>query len=148
MPASVTTQAAVKSALKTALLARTLIVADHVQVSYGEPGDEGRSEVIWIGTAVTEAPQEQRAFRPGLRNEQYTLRVHVENASNPTPEAAEARVVALVAEVEACVIASPKLGVTGVSWIRPAGTNLQTSESVTPVRSIALVNLEVQARLT
>jgi hypothetical protein len=143
-----TTQAAVKAALKTALLARTFIVNNHVPVSYGEPGDEGRSEQIWIGTAFTEQDQEPRAFRPGLREETYTLKVHAENSSQPTPEAAEARVTLLVAEIEQVVIDNPKLGVAGVNWIRPSGGSLKTTEGGDLARSIAVVNLEVKARLT
>jgi hypothetical protein len=143
-----TTQAAVKAALKTALLARAVIVSDHVPVSYGEPGDEGRSEQIWIGTAFTEAIEEPRAFRVGLRTEEYSLRVHVENASKPTPEQAEARVALVAAEVEQAVIDSPKLGVAGVSFIRPAGMALKTTESGSNARAIATVTLHVTARLT
>ena len=147
--ATVTTQAAVKAALKAALLARALIVSDHIQVSYGEPGDEGRSEVIFIGTAAVNQDQEPRAFgSPGKRLEDYVLKVHAENSSKPSPEQAEARVIVLIGEVERAVIESPKLGVDGVSFIIPTGMTLRTSETETGNRAIATVNLSVTARLT
>jgi hypothetical protein len=95
-----------------------------------------------------EAPQEPRAFGTNLREEEYSLKVHIENATNPTPEKAEARVVELAAEVEQVVIDNPKLGVEGVSWIRPAGVALQTTEGDGSSRAIAVVSLAVKARLT
>jgi hypothetical protein len=119
-----------------------------VQILYGEPGDEGRRECIWIDTSYEEAPQEPRAFKPGLREEEYTLKVYVENALNPTAEKAEARVVELAGAVEQVVINNPKLGVAGVSWIRPAGVTLQTTEGDGSSRAIAVVSLAVKARLT
>jgi hypothetical protein len=142
-----TTQAAVKSALKTAILARTLITTDHVQVLYGEPGDTGRRECVWIGTALSPAPQEPRAFRPGLRQEEYTIRIAAENWLLDTPEKAEARAVVLAGEVEACVIANQTLGVTGVSFIMPAGVSTQTTEADGTPRAIATISLMVSARL-
>jgi hypothetical protein len=145
---STTTQAAVKSALKTTILARSLVVTDHVQVLYGEPGDEGRRECIWIGTAQLQSPQEPVAFRKGRRDEDYIIKVFAENGTKPTPEATEARAVELGAEVEAVVIANGTLGVQGVAWIMPIGVSLQTTETGDGPRSVATISLSVKARLS
>ena len=142
-----TTQAAVKAALKVAVLARTFITNNHIQVLYGEPGDEGRRECIWIGTSFTEAPQEPRAFRKGLRLEEYTLKVRAEAGLDPTPEKAEARAVLLADEVEATIIDSINLGVANVSYISPAGGGLQSTEGDESSRAIATINLQIVARL-
>lgn len=141
-----TTAAAAKAALKAALLTRPFITSGKVQVLYGEPGDEGRRETVWIGTAFSQAPQEQRAFRKGLREEDYTLKVHCE-AQEPTPEKAEARAVLIAAEVEQAVIDNTTLGVANVSWIVPAGVDLQTTEGDGSSRAIAVVSLDAHGRL-
>jgi hypothetical protein len=139
------TQAAVKSALKTALLARAGLSG--VQVLYGE-ADEQRREAIWMGASQQNSTQEPEAFRKALRIEDYTLLVHCENGTKPTPEETEARAVALAAEVEAEVITNDTLSVTGVAWIRPAGVELRTTESEDGPVSVATVSLAVKARLT
>jgi hypothetical protein len=119
-----------------------------VQVLYGEPGDEGRRECIWIQTSFQQAPQEQTAMRKGLREEDYIIKVHIENGNLSTPEKAEARVIELAAAVEQVAISDSTLGVLpNGGWIRPAGVDLQTTE-FDGTRAIATVNFSVKARLT
>src|SRR5262245_18922842 len=126
----VTTQPAVKAALQTALLARSFITTNKIQVEYGDPGDAGRREGIFISTAFDLSTLEPLLLRKGKHEEDYVLRVHVLAGLQETPAKTEARAETIAEEVQQAVIDNTTLGVAGVSWIRPAGAELVTE--VTP----------------
>jgi hypothetical protein len=143
----VTTQPAVKAALQTALLARTFITTNHIQVDYGEPGDAGRREAILISTAFDPATLERLVLRKGKSEEEYTLRVHVLAGLQETPAKTEARAEVIAEEVQQAVIDNVTLGVTGVSWIVPAGSELVTEVTADGPVTRLTVLLSVTARL-
>jgi hypothetical protein len=143
----VTTQPAVKAALQTALLARTFISTNHIQVDYGEPGDSGRREAILISTAFDPTILEPLVLRKGKSEEDYILRVHVLCATLETPAKTEARAEVLAEEVQQAVIDNVTLGVAGVSWIRPAGSELVTEVTADGPSTKLTVLLSVKARL-
>ncbi len=144
---SVTTQPAVKAALKTALEARPNLA--HITVDYGEPGDSARREAILISTATDTASKTPLVLRKGRNEEDYQLRVHVWSAVLETPQKTEARAETLAEEIEAAVNAAgtPPFGLAEVSWVRVSGTELVTEvNSDGPITRLTVV-LSVKSRL-
>lgn len=126
---AVSTMAAIKANLKA------LIVADAafsgVQVTYGDAGGSARYERVWLGATEIGA-SEPPAFRSGKqrRRESYTLHVLVEVIKpGGTPEAVEARAIALASAVEDIVANDPKVSNTpGLLFARCEGLELDTVE--------------------
>lgn len=145
----VTTQPAVRAALQTALLARSFITTNKIQVEYGDPGDSFRREAILIGTAFDDTTKGALVMRKGKSDEDYALRVHILSGLLETPAKTEARAELIGREVEAAVVADPTLGVgaQGVSWIRIGGSELVTLVDADGVSTRLTLLLNVKARL-
>jgi hypothetical protein len=141
-----TTMAAVKSALKTMV---TTAVGSGVLITYGDPGETARTEMVYIGAAVDNA-HDPVALRSGprKRDEDYTVSIMVEVSSKGTPEATEARAVALGTLIETAIAADPKLNNTAnVLWAVVSGMSLDTSEAATAPRTRLTIDVSVKARL-
>lgn len=145
----VTTQPALKAALKTALEARSFITTNKIQVDYGEPGDSGRREGILISTAFDPATMAPLVLRRGKNEEDYVLRVHVLAALQETPAKTEARAETIAEEIQAAVdgAGTPPFGLATVSWVRVAGTELMTETNADGLMTRLTVLLNVKARL-
>lgn len=143
----VTTQPAVRAALQTALAARPGLAG--IEMAYGEPGDSGRREAILIGTDLDSTTLEQRVMRVGKNEEDYQLRVHVLAGLQETPAKTEARAELLAEEIQAAVDGSgrPPFGLTEVSWVRVAGTELVTEANADGLMTRLTVLINVRARL-
>lgn len=141
-----TTMAAVKAALKT--MSKTA-VGPNVQVTYGDPGEMARTEMIYIGAAV-DNEQEPVALRSGprKRDENYTVAIRIEVSSKGTPEAVEARAVLFATAIETAIAADPKLGnVPNVLWAVVSGMSLDTTETTEKPRCVLSIDVSVKARL-
>lgn len=144
----VTTQPAVKAALKAAIEARSFIATNRIQVDYGEPGDAGRREAVLISTAFDPATMGPLVMRRAKNEEDYTLRVHVLSGLLETPAKTEARAELIAQEVQAAVdgAGTPPFGLASVSWVRVAGTELLTEATDAPTTRLTVL-LNVKARL-
>ena len=141
-----TTMAAAKSALKTMT---SKAVGAGVLVTYGDPGELARTECIYIGAAVDNS-HDPVALRSGprMRDEDYTVNIHVEVSSKGTPEATEARAVVLGTAIETAIAADPKLlNTTNVLWAVVSGMSLDTSQTSEAPRTVLEIAVTVKARL-
>jgi len=140
---TVSTMAALKSAIKAAIAADTDLAG--VQVYYGDPGDKGRRECIWLG-ASSLGEQEHPAMKAGKkrRREDYDLTVIIEVMSKRTPEASEARAVLLCGEVEDLLAADTTVGsVPNLLWAYVSDMEMNTTEGVDGPRSV--IDLTIRA---
>ena len=139
---AVSTMAAIKANLKAAIVADASFSG--VQVTYGDAGATARRERVWLG-ATEIGSSETPAFRAGKqrRRESYTLHVWVEVIlSGGTPEAAEARAIALASAVEDIVASDPKVGDTpGLLFARCEGLELDTVEHADGPRALVDVSI-------
>ena len=142
----VTTQPALKAALRTALAARGGLAG--IEVDYGEP-QEGRREAVYVSTALDSDSMTPLVMRKNKREEDYTLKVHVWSAKLETPAKTEARAEVLAEEIEAAVLAAgtPPFGVSAVSWVRVAGTELATEVTAEGPSTRLTVLLAVKGRI-
>lgn len=123
--------------------------SDAVPVSYGEPGDLGRSEHIWIG-ATASIDQEQRALAatPTKRVEDFTFPLMIEVIGYTTARACEAQAAALSQVIETLVAADPTIGgVDGLLWMMVTAIELDTSEHVDGPRTTLELTMAGKARL-
>lgn len=100
-----------------------------VQVIYGDLG-EHRGECIRLGETSNGA-QEPAALRSGTqrRAEEYTMEIFVEVIGKPTPQANEARAVAIAGELEDLVATDPKVSSTdNLLFCYVEGYDLDTNE--------------------
>jgi hypothetical protein len=142
-----TTIVAVKRALRDGLALRPALQG--VLVNYGDPGDRGRREQIWMGR-IQRADQEPVALRQGRRkrDEDYDLWVHIDVASKVTPEDNEARAIEIVQEVESLLADDPSIGnVPGVLWAVVSQMRLNTVETADGPSTSAIVTVNVRGRL-
>jgi len=142
-----TTAAALKSALKTAMAAEASLAG--VPITYGEPGDQARSEHIWIG-AATDGDQELASFRSGRkrRDETYNLDIVVDVTSIGKVEANEARAVLLGTVIEEMLADDPKVGsVTNLLWCIVDSFELDSHETAEGPRSTYTLTLSARGRL-
>lgn len=145
----ITTQPSVKAALQAALAARSFITTNHIPVDYGEPGDSARREAILISTAFDPATMAPLVMRRSKNEEDYILRVHVLAALQETPAKTEARAELIAREIQAAVdgAGTPPFGLTAVSWVKVAGTELVTEAGADGLATRLTVLLDVKARL-
>lgn len=139
--------AAFKAAAKVALASHASLAG--VQVAYGDPGGTGRRERLWLGD-TEDGSQEPVALRSGRRrrDEEYVLSIHAEViGSGKTPEATEARAVALATVVEEIVADSPTLGVPNVLWALVSGQDMATSETTDGPRTVITTRITIRGRL-
>jgi hypothetical protein len=142
-----TTAAALKAALKTAMIAEAGLSG--VPVSYGEPGDTARTEHIWIG-AATAGDSDLVAFKSGRtrRDESYTVDVVVDVSSMDSAETSEARAVVLVTVIEEMLADDPKLNdVPNLLWCIVESWDLSTQEGAQGPRSVMRLTLKARGRL-
>lgn len=143
-----TTMAACRAAL-VVLLDGDVSIGD-VPVSYGEPGDLGERQHIWVGAAVTN-DQEIRGMAsiPTKRVEDYSFPLHVEVIGyRSTSRANEAQAVVLSAAIETLVAADPTLGgVTNLLWCYVGGIDLDTTEHPDGVRTTLEMTMLAKGRL-
>lgn len=142
-----TTAAALKSALRAAMLAE--VALSGVPVSYGEPGDTARTEHIWIG-AATAGDSEPTAFKSGRtrRDEAYTVDVVVDVSSMASPETSEARAVVLVTAIDEMLADDPKLNeVPNLLWCVLESWDLSTQEGAQGPRTVMRLTLKARGRL-
>lgn len=142
------TMAALKTNLKVALLQEGTLAG--VQVLYGDPGGLGQKEVIWLGSTET-GSQEIASLRSGKkrRRESYLLHVYVEVMSKATPEANEARAVALAGVLEDLVATDPKVSDTpNLLFCFVEGYEMDTTEvGGTGPRTVIDVSLQCEGNL-
>lgn len=123
---------------------------DGVLVSYGDPGDQARKEMIWVGD-IRIGSQEPVAIRatPIKREETYELWVNVTVAGKATNEKNEIRALELVHEVEELLSVDPKLSneVDGLLWAIVTEMSLSTTQGGDGPITTAVVTVEVKARL-
>lgn len=144
---TMSTMAAVKAALTTALDARSAL--DGVLVTYGDAGDLATMETIRLGD-TTFGIQEPAALRPSKRRrfEEYTLEVTVEVIGKVTPQANEARAIALAAEVEDAVAVDPTVGaVTNLLFAYVTGMEMSTTETVSGPRTEVMIEITCKGNL-
>ena len=142
-----TTAAALKSALKTQMTQEAALGG--IPISYGEPGDQARSEHIWIG-AATDGDMEPASFRSGRtrRDEVYTLDIIVDVTSIGKVEANEARAVLLGTAIEEMLADDPKVGaVTNLLWCVVEGFILDSHETGEGPRSTYTLKLSARGRI-
>jgi len=142
-----TTAAAVKAALRAAMLAEAGLAG--VPVSYGEPGDLARSEHIWIGSATT-GDSDLVAFKAGRnrRDESYLVDVVVDVSSMASAETSEARAVELVTVIEEMLADDPKLGeVPNLLWCILESWDLTTQDYADGPRSVMSLSLKARGRI-
>lgn len=138
---------AVKAALRDSLKTRPALQG--VLVNYGDPGDRGRKEQVWMGR-IERADQEPVALRQGRRkrDEDYDLWVHIDVASKVQAEDNEARAIELVQEVESVLAEDPSLGeVQGVLWAVVREMRVNTVETGEGPSTSAIVIVNVRGRL-
>lgn len=142
----VTTQPALKAAIVTTLAARPGLAG--VEVGYGEP-DSSRREAVLVGTGYERADTTPLVMRRNKVEEDYLLPVHVWSALLETPAKTEARAEVLAEEVQGAVQATgtPAFGVAAVSWVRVAGTELDTNVTADGPSTRLTVLLAVKARI-
>lgn len=122
---------------------------DGVLVSYGDPGAQGRRELISVGDArfSEQSPVHLRAA-PSRREENYDLDVTVAVLGKPTNEKNELRAVELVHEIEETVSDDPTLGgVEGVLFATVSEMSFKTDQTGDGPVTTVIVTLEVKARL-
>lgn len=143
-----TTMAAVRAAVVD-LIDGDISIGD-VPVSYGDPGNIGERQHIWLGATV-EAEQEIRsmAATPTKRVEDYTFPLVIEvGGSYGSPRATEAQAVVLSAAIETLIAADPTLGgVTNLLWCIVAGIELDTSEGGDGARTTLEMTIAAKGRL-
>lgn len=139
-------------AVKDGLLA--LLVADEdmagVQVSYGDTGDTARRERVWLGD-VEEAIHEPAVLKAGRRRreETYQITAHVEVVGKPSPQANEARALALAHAIEDTLADDPTVGGTVPvgGWAIVNRLMMETGDTTDGVLTHVEVNILVKGRL-
>jgi len=141
-----TTMAAFKTALVAAITAEGSI---NVPVSYGDPGDLGRREHIWLG-ATTPLESETVSFKAGRkrRQESYSVEVVIEVLNDSHPEDAETRACALSAIIEEMLADDPKVNaVTNLLFAVLEDMEMETTQTGEGVRTVLTMSVRVEARL-
>lgn len=145
-----TTAVATKAAIVNVLSARAGLSG--VQVYYGDPGKDARRQLIMVG-AVVDGTQEPYSLHAGprRRDEEYTLKVHIEVWDQATPQAAETRAVAIGSELEAALAATPNLSGAAspppILWARPARVEMDTVQADEGPVAFMTYDIAVRARL-
>ena len=142
-----TTMAAVRAAVVD-LIDGDVSIGD-VPVSYGEPGNLGERQHIWVGATVS-VDQEIRAMAatPTKRVEDYTFPLMIEVIGYPTPRTNEAQAVVLSAAIETLIAADPTIGgVTNLLWCIVTGIELDTTEHVDGPRTTLEMTLTAKGRI-
>jgi len=142
-----TTAAALKTALKTAMAADVGLV--NIPISYGDPGDLGRTEHIWMG-AAEEGSSEPTGMRSSRkrREEEYVFDVVVEVSSKARPESNEARAVVLGTIIEELIADDPKISnTTNLLWVMLDSFELDTTELSEGPRTVFTLTLRAKGRL-
>ena len=143
-----TTIAACRAALVD-LLDGDVSIGD-VPVSYGDPGNIGERQHIWLGATVT-GDQEPRAMAsvPTKRVEDYTFPLWIEVIGyRKTSRLNEGRAAVLAAAIETLVAADPTLGgVTNLTWCIVSGMDFDTDETVDGPRTTVEITMSAKGRL-
>ena len=122
---------------------------DGVLTSYGDPGAQGRKELISVGDVRVgeQSPVNLRAT-PSRREENYELEVTVAVIGKATNEKNETRCVELVHEIEEVVSNDPTLGgVPGLLFVVVSEMSLRTDQTGDGPVTTAIVTLDVKARM-
>ena len=140
----------VKAALLTKLKAESDLSG--IQITYGDPGQAGRREFIFIGD-VTASGQDPESLSSGRRRriESYTLDVIVSVQSKPQGlQENEQRAVVLASAVENVVADNPTLSsLDGLMFIECAGMSVTSNEAgADGPHSQITVHFAVKARLS
>ena len=147
--ATVSTVSAFKAALVTRLRARTLILADEVQVEYGDPEAPERAEAI-ILAGITGGDQEPAALKSGTRRrrENYIVDAWVVVRSKTEFEANELRAIELAAEIEDELAVTPKFDeVPNLLWARPIAVEITTARLESKPRTTVQLSIDVHGNL-
>jgi len=145
--ATTSTMAAFKAALKAAIAADAQLAG--VQVAYGDPGDKGRKEAVWLGESVL-GEVEPASMRSGQkrRREDYEVSVTIEVMSKRTPEASETRAILISGEIEDLLAADTTVGaVPNLLWAFVRGLEMETSEGADGPRTVIDLTIGVVADL-
>jgi len=145
-----TTIYSVKSTLLTKLKAESDLSG--IQITYGDPGQAGRRECIFIGD-VTASGQDPESLSSGRRRriESYTLDVIVSVQSKPQGlQENEQRAIVLASAVENVVADNPTLSsLDGLMFIECAGMSVSSNEAgADGPHSQITVHFAVKARLS
>ena len=145
-----TTIYSVKSTLLTKLKAESDLSG--IQITYGDPGQAGRRECIFIGD-VTASGQDPESLSSGRRRriESYTLDVIVSVQSKPQGlQENEQRAIVLASAVENVVADNPTLSsLDGLMFIECSGMSVTSNEAgVDGPHSQITVHFAVKARLS
>jgi len=142
----------VAAALRAALVDALDPLLDPVNVHYGSPGDLGRTETVWMGSArddATDSSQRVGALGvPVRRSEELHMDLVVEVMSKTTARASEARAVALGLIFEEYLAANPTIGgVTNLLWCIVEGMELDTAETADGPRTMLVYQLRALSDL-
>lgn len=136
-----------KSALLAALQARAGLTG--VQTEYADKPNTSRREILFFG-ATEIGDTEYPVMRAGRikREENYTVRVHVVVAGQPTPVANETRALAIAREVEEYLADNPTVGdASGVLFALVEGMTVTTLETTDGPYTEMDIAVAVKARL-
>jgi len=142
-----TTAAALKTALITAMGNEAAL--DGIPKAYGDPGELGRTEHIWIG-AATDGESFNPTFRAGRkrREEEYTIDVTVMVSSMARPEINEARAVTIGTVIAEMLADDPQVNaVTNLMWCALDAWELDTIETGEGPQTTYTLTLRAKGRL-
>ena len=142
----------VAAALRAALVDALDSLVAPVPFHYGAPGDLGRTETIWMGSAreaSTDGSQDVRQLGvPVRRREDLRMDLVIEVMSKNTARASEARAVALGLIIEEYLADNPTVGgVTNLLWCLVDGVQLDTNETADGPRTTLVYSLRTLADL-